>query len=172
MARAVTRQPNRERRGGRSDQSRVQRACQAGQAGAADGRGHVAGRSARRRCARDPAWQRAFRTQPAGVRPPARKEQGRACHSRARHSAGRKPGARPRPRRGPGAAEKVATSARAVSDDQPRQASVIRTTPLAGTVALRLAPLSQVTEPFAPLRRYLYCTTVPAGSETSPVQVG
>ncbi len=46
------------------------------------------------------------------------------------------------------------------------------TLPLDGTVAVRLAPLSQVTAPAASLRMYLYWIAVPAGSATSSFHTG
>ena len=55
---------------------------------------------------------------------------------------------------------------------QPRQVSVSVSTPLAGTVTVRFAPLSHVTVPDASLRTYLYCTVVPAGSVTDARHTG
>ncbi len=62
----------------------------------------------------------------------------------------------------------------AVSGGQFRQVSFSATVPplACGTVATRLAPLSQVTEPSEFLRRYLYSKRVPAGSDTEPRQTG
>jgi hypothetical protein len=55
---------------------------------------------------------------------------------------------------------------------QLRQVSLSVSSPLAGTVTTRLVPLSQVAEPLASMRTYLYSTRVPAGSSTSSRQMG
>ncbi|OSY53662.1 hypothetical protein BG846_00671 [Streptomyces fradiae ATCC 10745 = DSM 40063] len=59
-----------------------------------------------------------------------------------------------------------------VGAGQFRQVSVRVTLPLAGTVATRLAPLSQVTLPAASLRTYLYSKVVPAGRVRSSFHTG
>lgn len=56
---------------------------------------------------------------------------------------------------------------------QLRQTSAVSVTfPEDGTVAVRLAPLSQVTLPCPSLRTYLYANEVPAGRFTSSFQTG
>lgn len=55
---------------------------------------------------------------------------------------------------------------------QLRQVSATLRVPPAGTVSVRLTPLSQVTDPEASLRTYLYWTADPAGSVTVARQTG
>ncbi len=55
---------------------------------------------------------------------------------------------------------------------QVRQVSFSVTLPPAGTVAVRLAPVSQVTFPAASLRMYLYENAAPAGRVTSSFHTG
>lgn len=67
-----------------------------------------------------------------------------------------------------------ATALAAVAEQrgQARQVSLSVTVPEAGTVAVRLAPDSQVTVPAASLRMYLYSNVVPAARATSSFQTG
>ncbi len=55
---------------------------------------------------------------------------------------------------------------------QDRQVSSRLTLPVGGTVAVRFAPVSQVTLPAPSLRRYLYWKEVPAGRPTSSFHTG
>ena len=67
---------------------------------------------------------------------------------------------------------RAARRSRAWRAGQLRQVSLSVSTPFAGTVALRLAPDSQVTAPEASLRMYLYWNAVPAGSATLTFHTG